>query len=64
MLDIKKIQEALNNTKEILRSVAKEEIDSVVKESLMEKEYEEEDLEGDETGLELDQKLVMMKNLV
>jgi hypothetical protein len=36
----------------------------VVKESLMEKEYEEEDLEGDETGLELDQKLVMMKNLV
>jgi hypothetical protein len=38
MLDIKKIQEALNaNTKEILRSVAKEEIDSVVKESLMEK---------------------------
>jgi hypothetical protein len=37
MLDIKKIQEALNaNTKEILRSVAKE-IDSVVKESLMEK---------------------------
>jgi hypothetical protein len=30
-------------TQEILRSVAKEEIDSVVKESLMEKEYEEED---------------------
>lgn len=58
LLDITKIQEALNaNTKEILRSVAKEEIDSVVKESLMdntEEEYEEEDLEGGEdTGLEL-----------
>jgi hypothetical protein len=36
----------------------------VWKESLMEKKYEEEDLEGDETGLKLDQKLVMMKNLV
>ena len=58
LLDITKIQEALNaNTKEILRSVAKEEIDSVVKESLMdntEEEYEEEDLEGGEnTSLEL-----------
>jgi hypothetical protein len=38
MLDIKKIQEALNaNTKEILRSVAKEEIDSVVKNLLWKK---------------------------
>lgn len=50
LLDINKIQEALNaNTKEILRSVAKEEIDSVVKESLMdnqEEEYEEEDLDA------------------
>jgi hypothetical protein len=49
LLDINKIQEALNaNTKEILRSVAKEEIDGVVKESLMNTEgvYEEEDLEG------------------
>lgn len=49
LLDINKIQEALNaNTKEILRSVAKEEIDGVVKESLMTTEgmYEEEDLEG------------------
>ena len=48
LLDINKIQEALNaNTKEILRSVAKEEIDGVVKESLMNTEgvYEEEDLE-------------------
>jgi hypothetical protein len=45
-------------------SVAKEEIDSVVKESLMEKEYEEEDLEGDETGLEVGPEMVMMKNLV
>jgi hypothetical protein len=34
----------------------------VVKESLWKKR--EEDLEGDETGLKLDQKLVMMKNLV
>ncbi len=65
LLDINKIQEALNaNTKEILRSVAKEEIDSVVKESLMdvkEEEYEEEDLDantdldtdmGDEEGID------------
>ena len=57
LLDITKIQEALNaNTKEILRSVAKEEIDSVVKESLMdnqEEEYEEEDLDAaPEAGLE------------
>ena len=53
LLDINKIQEALNaNTKEILRSVAKEEIDSVVKESLMNTEgvYEEEDLEGPMVG--------------
>jgi len=57
LLDINKIQEALNaNTKEILRSVAKEEIDSVVKESLMdvkEEEYEEEDLDAD-TDLDTD----------
>lgn len=57
LLDINKIQEALNaNTKEILRSVAKEEIDSVVKESLMdnqEEEYEEEDLDAD-TNLDTD----------
>jgi hypothetical protein len=46
LLDIKNIQNALNaNTKEILRSVAKEEIDSVVKESLDEEIYEEESLE-------------------
>ena len=45
LLDINKIQEALDaNTKEILRSVAKEEIDSVVKESL-ERGYEEEDVD-------------------
>jgi hypothetical protein len=52
LLDIKNIQSALNaNTKEILRSVAKEEIDSVVKESLMKNEadYEEEDLDIDST---------------
>ena len=56
LLDINKIQEALNaNTKEILRSVAKEEIDSVVKESLnmdKEEEYEEEDLESPEADLD------------
>lgn len=59
LLDIKVIQEALNaNTKEILRSVAREEIDGMVKESLEEADYEEEavedeiegsDSEGDET---------------
>jgi hypothetical protein len=48
LLDAKRIQEALNaNTKEILRSVAREEIDGLVKESLNE-DYEEEDIEGDE----------------
>ena len=42
LLDVKNIQSALNaNTKEILRSVAREEIDSVVKESIQEMDYEE-----------------------
>src|ERR1035437_3902379 len=53
LLDIKHIQNALNaNTKEILRSVAKEEIDSVVKESLLAKEadFEEEDLDAEPKG--------------
>ena len=58
LLDIKNIQSALNaNTKEILRSVAKEEIDSVVKESLMKNEadYDEEDLDSTEDDdLDLD----------
>jgi hypothetical protein len=46
LLDITNIQNALNaNTKEILRSVAKEEINGVVKESLIEEIYEEEELE-------------------
>lgn len=55
LLDIKNIQGALNaNTKEILRSVAKEEIDSVVKESLLkEVGYEEEDLDSPEGETEL-----------
>lgn len=50
MLDVKKIQDALNaNTKEILRSVAKEEIDGVVKESILKEEgFEEEDLEAND----------------
>jgi hypothetical protein len=48
VLDIKKIQDALNaNTKEILRSVAKEEIDGVVKESILKEDgFEEEDLDA------------------
>ena len=46
LLDINNIQNALNaNTKEILRSVAKEEINGVVKESLLDEVYEEEELE-------------------
>ncbi len=55
LLDIKNIQNALNaNTKEILRSVAREEIDSVVKESLLkEDDYEEEDLEPNDGSVEL-----------
>lgn len=56
LLDIKNIQNALNaNTKEMLRSVAKEEIDSVVKESLVKEIYEEEDIdspEGEDTAME------------
>jgi hypothetical protein len=48
LLDAKKIQDALNaNTKEILRSVAREEIDGVVKESLEESGYEEEAVEDE-----------------
>ena len=56
LLDIKNIQGALNaNTKEILRSVAKEEIDSVVKESIMdETDFEEEDIDTPEMDGEED----------
>jgi|TARA_R110000782_G_scaffold83335_2_gene163346 hypothetical protein len=59
LLDINKIQEALNaNTKEILRSVAKEEIDGVVKESLnmgnQQEEYVEEDLDNPETDFDIE----------
>lgn len=51
LLDIKNIQSALNaNTKEILRSVAREEIDGVVKESLKEGIYNEEEVETDIEG--------------
>ena len=55
LLDVKNIQSALNaNTKEILRSVAREEIESVVKESLLsEVGFEEEDLESPEGETEL-----------
>lgn len=49
MLDVKNIQSAINaNTKEMLRGVAREEIDSIVKESLMKEMYEEEDLDAPE----------------
>jgi len=48
LLDVKKIQEALNaNTKEILRSVAREEIDGMVKESLEEADYDEEAIDDE-----------------
>lgn len=48
LLDAKRIQEALQaNTKEILRSVAREEIDGLVKESLNEEDFEEEDANTD-----------------
>lgn len=51
LLDIQNIQNALSaNTKEILRGVAREEIDGVVKESLMKEIYEEEDLDAPELG--------------
>jgi hypothetical protein len=51
LLEAKFIQEALNaNTKEILRSVAREEIDGLVKESLEEADYEEEAV-SDEEGV-------------
>lgn len=51
LLDITNIQNALNaNTKEILRSVAKEEINGVVKESLIDEVYEEEELELEPAG--------------
>ena len=56
LLDVQKIQEALNaNTKEILRSVAREEIDGMVKESLEEEGlYEEEEVKDDESAPESD----------
>jgi hypothetical protein len=48
LLDINVIQEALNaNAKEILRSVAREEIDGLVKESLEEGDYTEEAIEDE-----------------
>lgn len=55
LLDVKNIQSALNaNTKEILRSVAREEIDSVVKESLLkEVGYDEEDLDSTDDSVDL-----------
>jgi hypothetical protein len=54
LLDAKRIQEALNaNTKEILRSVAIEEIDGLVKESL-EEDYVEEDADEETAEIEVD----------
>ncbi len=51
LLDSEKIQKALNaNTREILRSVAREEIDGLVKESLLtEVGFEEEEIATDDT---------------
>jgi len=55
ILDIKRIQSALDaNTKEILRSVAREEIDGMVKESLLKEDYyEEEDLDQTDDVVDL-----------
>jgi len=55
VFEAKRIQETLNaNTKGILRSIAKEEIDELVKESLNE-DYDEEDVDDTETtDLEVD----------
>ena len=53
LLDAKRIQETLNaNTKEILRSIAKEEIDNLVKESL--NEFDEEDVDDTDVDLDID----------
>lgn len=53
MADYKLIQEALEaNTKEILRGVAREEIDGVVKESINEDMYDETEVEDDETDVD------------
>lgn len=53
LLDAKRIQETLNaNTKEILRSIAKEEIDNLVKESL--NEFDEEDVDDTDTDVDVD----------
>jgi len=58
LLDAKKIQDALNaNTKEILRSVAREEIDGLVKESLNE-DYEEETVNDDEEETVADEETI------
>jgi hypothetical protein len=57
LLDIEKVQKALNaNTKEILRSVAREEIDGLVKESLKDNDlYEEETIEDEADETEEDE---------
>lgn len=53
LLDAKRIQETLNaNTKEILRSIAKEEIDNLVKESL--NEFDEEDVDDTDVDVDID----------
>lgn len=56
LLELDVINKALNaNTKEMLRSVAREEINSVVKESLLNEEegYEEEDLDSNDGSVDL-----------
>lgn len=49
LMDIEVIKEALTeNAKEILRSVTREEIDGVIKESLNEEDFEEEEVDAEE----------------
>ena len=54
VFDVKRIQETLNaNTKGILRTIAKEEINDIVKESLNE-DYEEDDVDDTEVTTDVD----------
>jgi hypothetical protein len=55
ILDAERIQEALKaNSKEILRAVSREEIDAIVKESLEESEYVEEDVVTEDEDMDDD----------
>ena len=53
-MDLKNIQETLkNNTKEILRSTMREEIDEIVAESMKLNEFEEEDIDVTDGDLDV-----------